>query len=61
MPIRDYPFTRTRPGDTPRPYLPVTLINPETNRRLNVMALIDTGADECALPAAFAPILGHNL
>jgi predicted aspartyl protease len=26
-----------------------------------VYALIDTGADECAFPASFAPILGHNL
>lgn len=25
------------------------------------MGLIDTGADECALPARYAAILGHNL
>jgi predicted aspartyl protease len=25
------------------------------------MGLIDTGADECAIPASYAPILGHNL
>ena len=24
-------------------------------------SLIDTGADECAFPASFAPLLGHNL
>jgi predicted aspartyl protease len=28
---------------------------------MKVYALIDTGADECAFPASFAPILGHNL
>lgn len=61
MPIRNYPFSTTRPGDVPRPYLPVTLINPDTEKHLKVMALIDTGADECALPASFAPILGHDL
>jgi len=26
-----------------------------------VFALIDTGADECAFPASFASLLGHNL
>jgi len=61
MIVRDYPFTVIKPGDLPRPYLPVTIINPETNRKLNVYALVDTGADECAFPASFAPLLGHNL
>ncbi|MFQ5779194.1 MAG: retropepsin-like aspartic protease [Nitrospiria bacterium] len=61
MPIRNHPFSITRPGDVPRPYLPITIINPDTEKRLKVIALIDTGADECALPASFAPILGHHL
>jgi predicted aspartyl protease len=61
MPIRNFPFTKTRPGDVPRPYLPVTLVNPDLGRCLTVLALIDTGADECALPAAFAKLLGHHL
>lgn len=61
MTIRNYPFTIIRPGDLSRPYLPVTIFNPETNRAINVYALIDTGADECAFPASFAPLLGHNL
>lgn len=61
MPIRDYPFTVMRPGDMSRPYLPVTIVNPATNKRLSVFALIDTGADECAFPASFAPLLGHDL
>ncbi len=61
MPVRNYPFSVIRTGDIPRPYLPVTIINPATNMQMKVYALIDTGADECALPASFAPILGHNL
>lgn len=61
MPIHKYPFTATRPGDVPRPYLPIVILNPTTNKRLNVFALIDTGADECAFPASFAPLLEHNL
>ena len=61
MPIRNYPFSVTRPGDIARPYLPVTIINPTTGKQLKVFALVDTGADECAFPASFAPLLGHNL
>ena len=61
MPIRNYPFSIIRPGDIARPYLPVTIINPDTNKQVSVYALIDTGADECAFPASFAPIIGHNL
>lgn len=61
MPIRNYPFSVIRPGDVGRPYLPVTIINPDTNKQISVYALIDTGADECAFPASFAPIPGHNL
>ena len=61
MPVRNYPFSATRPGGIARPLLPVTIINPENGNRIKVLALIDTGADECALPASFAPILGHDL
>jgi len=28
---------------------------------IKVYGLIDTGADECAFPASFATLLGHNL
>ena len=61
MLVENYPFTITRPGDIARPYLPITIINPENGKNLNVLALIDTGADECALPASFASLLGHDL
>lgn len=61
MLVENYPFSITRPGDIARPYLPITIINPENQKEINVYALIDTGADECALPASFASPLGHNL
>lgn len=61
MLVENYPFIVTRPGDIARPYLPVRIINPENQKQINVYALIDTGADECALPASFAPLLNHNL
>jgi predicted aspartyl protease len=61
MPIRNYPFSVIRPGDLARPYLPVTIINPDSRKQIKVYALIDTGADECAFPAPFAAILGHDL
>ena len=61
MLVKDYHFIRTSPGDIARPYLPITIINPENHKKLNVFALIDTGADECALPASFALPLNHNL
>ena len=61
MLVENYPFIITRPGDMARPYLPITIVNPENQKEISVYALIDTGADECALPASFAPLLGHNL
>jgi len=42
MPIRNYPFSVIRPGDIPRLYLPVTVINPDTKKQVRVFALIDT-------------------
>jgi len=61
MPVRNYPFTIIRLGDLARPYLPITVKNPDADRQIKVYALIDTGADECAFPASFASLLGHNL
>ncbi len=61
MPVHNYPFSVIKPGDIARPYLPITIINPYSDKRLKVYALIDTGADECAFPASLAPIIGHNL
>jgi predicted aspartyl protease len=55
------PFTKLSPSDISRPWLQVTIINPHSGNEVNVLGLIDTGADECALPAAYAEVLGHNL
>lgn len=60
MPIRDCPFTNCG-NDIYRPILPVRIINPHTLKGYKTFGLIDTGADDCAIPAAYAPLLGHNL
>jgi predicted aspartyl protease len=56
-----YPFVSFKRGDPPRPYVPILVSNPQTGNELEVFALIDTGADECAFPASFADYLGHTL
>lgn len=61
MNFLDIPFTRLGLDDLLRPWLPVTIINPDTNQEVRIYGLIDTGADDCALPAEFASRLGHNL
>ena len=61
MALLNIPFTKLGPDDIPRPWLPVTIINPHTNKKVKVFGLIDTGADDCALPTSYAVILGHNL
>ncbi|MBI3601598.1 MAG: retroviral-like aspartic protease family protein [Candidatus Omnitrophica bacterium] len=61
MKIVKTPFTKLSAADIARPWLPVIIINPHTSQEIQVLGLIDTGADECALPAAYASLLGHNL
>lgn len=61
MQLIDIPFRQLSRHDTPRPWMPVIIINPHANKRITVLALIDTGADECAIPASYAPLLGHDL
>ena len=61
MNLTNIPFTRFSPDDVPRPWLPVTIFNPHTDKKVKVYGLIDTGADECAMPAQYAPLIGHNL
>ncbi|MEK7397653.1 MAG: retropepsin-like aspartic protease [Candidatus Poribacteria bacterium] len=61
MNILKFPFTKFSPDDIPRPWLPVIVTNPHTKKEIKIYGLIDTGADECALPAQFAPLLGHDL
>ena len=61
MPIHNFPFTSIRTGDTPRTWLPIRIINPANGLIQNAYGLIDTGADECAIPASYASLLGHDL
>jgi predicted aspartyl protease len=62
MPISDFPFLKASDADpTPRPWLFVRIQNPATGAFVHTIGLIDTGADECCLPAAFAKLLGHSL
>ncbi|GBE06711.1 hypothetical protein BMS3Abin10_02368 [bacterium BMS3Abin10] len=61
MPIRNFPFLTLTPDNFPRPWLQVTITNPHTGKKLSSFGLIDTGADECTVPAFMAWELGHNL
>ena len=61
MELVDIPLVKLSPEDTPRPWLRVIIINPHSNKEIKLLGLIDTGADECALPARYAPLLGHRL
>lgn len=60
MPINDCPLTFVN-RQICRPYLGLKIINPHTNKSIFSYGLIDTGADECAIPAGYALKLGHNL
>jgi hypothetical protein len=60
MPIHDCPLTRND-GDSLVAYLPITIVNPHTGKSYRTHGIIDTGADECAIPAEVAKILGHKL
>ena len=60
MPIRNYPFTPVSP-DVARPMLWIRVRNPATSRAIIVLAIIDTGADDCVFPADAATVLGHDL
>lgn len=46
-------------GDAYRPIMPLALFYGA--KKINVLALVDTGADECLFPGDFAKLLGHNL
>ena len=61
MPIRNYPFSPIGQDPTPRPMLWIRVINPKLNLSVRVLALVDTGADDCLFPAQVATELGHDL
>jgi len=58
--LRDCPLTRCEDGFC-RPILNLRIHNPHTNLSVATYGIIDTGADECSIPAEFAAILGHDL
>lgn len=60
MPIRDIPFHLTSDNNY-RPWLPIKIINPHTGQSQRTIGLVDTGADECTIPADMAGLLGHVL
>lgn len=60
MPIKDYAFTSIA-GSPARPMLWVRVINPDKKLGIVALAIVDTGADECAFPARVAGKLGHQL
>ncbi len=60
MPIRGCPFTSSG-GTFFRPHLNIRITNPHTGDNSRAYGVVDTGADKCAIPASYAPILGHNL
>lgn len=61
MPITDFPFLCLTKDNKERHWLPVSIINPDTGKSIHTYGLVDTGADECSIPAAFANELGHEL
>ena len=61
MALVKIPLRKVSQADIARPWLRVIITNPHTGKRVGVWGIIDTGADECALPAAYAELLGHNL
>lgn len=61
MPILEYPFVILQKGSIPRPMLPIKIVNPDSGLTVPAWGLIDTGADDCAIPARYAPMLGHDL
>lgn len=61
MPIEDFPFLSLAPDNYPRVWLPVRIVNPHTGKHIKTYGLVDTGADECAMPSFYAYTLGHKL
>ena len=59
MPLNHCPFTAY--DGVHRPTLQIRIINPHTGISQRAYGLIDTGADECAVPAFYATLLGHDL
>ena len=61
MPIIDYPFLQASANTISRPMLIARLSNPHSGLSVDVIGIIDTGADSSAMPATYAELLGHDL
>jgi hypothetical protein len=61
MPVRNFPFLTPWDHATPNVWLPIRVINPETNEQVSTFGLIDTGADDCVVPGFIAEAIGHNI
>ena len=48
-------------GQPYRPWITINISNPNSDSVISTYGLVDTGADECCIPADFAPLLGHDL
>ena len=60
MHISDIPFSCLG-GNIYRPVLALRIINPHSEISFKKFGIVDTGVDECAIPASTAPLLGHDL
>ncbi|HLD50059.1 MAG TPA: retropepsin-like aspartic protease [bacterium] len=61
MGLGDLPFLKFGRNDIARPWVPLTIVNPGSRKQVDIYGLVDTGADECALPATYASLLGFDL
>jgi hypothetical protein len=55
-----YTFTKID-NEVYRPLLPITIINPINNLHISILALADTGADDCLFPKFIAEQLKYDL
>lgn len=60
MPISNVPFTDIGDGFA-RPFLLTRIVNPLNGSHVLCFGLVDTGSDDCSVPASVAKSLGHDL
>lgn len=60
MPISNFAFTDIGDGFA-RPFLLTKIVNPFNGNHVLCFGLVDTGADDCSVPASIAKSLGHDL
>ena len=60
MPIRNCPIIQFHNHDL-YVKLPITIINPQTNKTYKTFGIVDTGASKCVIPSSIAGILGYDI